>query len=215
MGFQPCQQPLLTIFHLDLKGCGELFSPTAKSQQGMSGDVGTTAVERQFSPALAESWHSAVVVLQSHQPLHSRLYSLATNAMGQVVKSDECPGCIVTIRHTAREVAPSPSTSFCAREWMLSFRLVVLQPTEQEITIRQVVAQHSDAETCQPSREVGVDRPRAISSHGVHKELRCLLSDGMLPIACTTHAHTHKRREWCRLQESTIFGLQAGKHFQA
>src|SRR5438552_2882397 len=85
----------------------EIGTPCQPRADGMRGEIGAAAIERQRTPSPAESRDAAVAVLQVEQPPNAArggLTSLVIRA--EVAKREKCPGGVVGIGDAAREVRP-------------------------------------------------------------------------------------------------------------
>src|SRR5262249_31047999 len=90
------------------QGFVELREPRSPRAQGVRGEVGRAAVERQRAPASAESGNAAVAILQVEQPAHTGDTGLARGRIddAEMKQSDESTGSVVGIGDAAGKICP-------------------------------------------------------------------------------------------------------------
>ena len=126
------------------------------------------------------------------------------------MQGDQGASGIIRIGNTSRQICPSPAARLRLSVGMAARILPAAQPSRQSLPLffrqtRQAASsQGVDGKRCDPSAQVGINRPTAVFADGFGNKVRRFQSDWMRGQSARSHAHGHKTGQWRRLQKPAV-----------
>lgn len=201
----------------------------AANAEDVGGQVGSAAIKGEVAPTTAEGGPTAVPVLQACKPSHTgrndlirrrHMWPMSRMSFRQMGECEQRPGSVVGVGNASREMRPPPCSRFRAGIGVTCLSLLGDQPfVKFRFSFERIEGagrvQRVDRESCDPDREVAVDRPATIRSDGVHQEPLTEFGDRMVGGADPRKTHNDETGQRDRFEEAPARRLNARQNAQA